>query len=41
LTCLSSFMSDISRIAVEGVPSSASRWISFKATISFVVLDRP
>ena len=31
----------ISRIAVLGVPSSASRWISFNATISEVVLDRP
>ncbi len=28
-------------MAVDGVPSSASRWISFRATISFVVLDRP
>ena len=41
LTCLSSFIRDISRIAVDGVPSSASRWISFNATISFVVLERP
>lgn len=31
----------ISRIAVLGVPSSASRWISFNATISEVVRDRP
>lgn len=28
-------------MAVDGVPSSASRWISFKATISLVVLERP
>lgn len=41
LTCLSSFMREISRIAVDGVPSSASRWISFRATISLVVLDLP
>ena len=41
LTCLSSFIRDISRMAVDGVPSSASRWISFNATISFVVLERP
>ena len=40
-TCLSSFMREISRMAVEGVPSSASKWISFSATISFVVLERP
>lgn len=26
---------------MDGVPSSASRWISFRATISLVVLDRP
>lgn len=41
LVCLSSFIREISRIAVEGVPSSASRWISLSATISFVVRDRP
>jgi hypothetical protein len=35
------FIKLISRIAVLGVPSSASRWISFKATISEVVRDRP
>ena len=37
----SPFIKLISRIAVLGVPSSASRWISFKATISDVVRDRP
>lgn len=41
LTCFSSFMREISRIAVEGVPSSASRCISFRATISLVVRERP
>jgi len=39
--CFNSFRSEISRIAVLGVPSSGSRWISFKATISFVIRDRP
>jgi hypothetical protein len=34
-------MSEISRIAVLGVPSSASRWISLSATISPVVRDLP
>lgn len=34
-------MREISRMAVDGVPSSASRCISFRATISFVVLERP
>ena len=33
LSCLSSFMREISRIAVEGVPSSESRWISLRATV--------
>ena len=33
-SCLSSFMRDISRMAVLGVPSSLSRWISFRATSS-------
>ena len=40
-TAHSPFIKLISRIAVLGVPSSASRWISFKATISDVVRDRP
>ncbi len=31
----------ISRMAVLGVPSSASRWISLSATISEVVRERP
>ena len=33
-SCLSSFIREISLIAVEGVPSSLSRCISFKATSS-------
>lgn len=37
----SPFIRLISRIAVLGVPSSASRWISLSATISEVVLDLP
>jgi hypothetical protein len=37
----SPFIRLISRIAVLGVPSSASRWISLSATISDVVRDRP
>lgn len=37
----SPFIKLISRMAVDGVPSSASRWISFNATISDVVRDRP
>lgn len=40
LGCLSSFMRLISLIAVDGVPSSASRWISFSATILLVILER-
>ena len=39
--CRSSFIKEISRMAVEGVPSSASRWISLRATISLVVRDLP
>lgn len=35
------FIRLISRIAVLGVPSSASKWISLSATISLVVLDLP
>jgi hypothetical protein len=35
------FIREISRMAVLGVPSSASRWISLSATISDVVLDLP
>lgn len=41
LSCLSSFIREISRMAVEGVPSSESRWISFRATISPVWRLRP
>lgn len=41
LPTFSSFMSEISRIAVDGVPSSESRWISFNATTSFVIRERP
>ena len=41
LSCLSSFMREISRIAVDGVPSSESRWISFKATVLPVVRSLP
>lgn len=41
LTCFSSFINEISRMAVEGVPSSESRWISFSATNSPVCLLRP
>lgn len=37
----SPFIKLISRMAVLGVPSSASRWISFSATISDVVRERP
>jgi hypothetical protein len=40
-SCFSSFINEISRIAVEGVPSSESRWISFNATSSPVCLFRP
>lgn len=40
-SCLSSFIREISRIAVEGVPSSESRWISFRATSSPVWRLRP
>jgi hypothetical protein len=40
-SCLSSFMREISRMAVEGVPSSESRWISLRATSSPVCLFRP
>jgi hypothetical protein len=40
-SCFNSFINEISRIAVEGVPSSESRWISFSATSSPVCLFRP
>lgn len=40
-SCLSSFIREISRIAVEGVPSSESRCISFNATSSPVWRFRP
>src|ERR1700761_5438640 len=33
-SCFNSFISEISRIAVLGVPSSESKWISFRATNS-------
>src|SRR5947207_12398165 len=41
LSCLSSFIRLISRIAVDGVPSSESRWISFRATVLPVVRSLP
>ncbi len=40
-SCLSSFINEISRIAVEGVPSSESRCISLSATSSPVCRFRP
>ncbi len=40
-SCLSSFINEISRIAVDGVPSSESRCISFSATSSPVCRFRP
>ena len=40
-SCLSSFINEISRMAVDGVPSSESRWISFRATNSPVWRLRP
>lgn len=40
-SCFNSFMREISRMAVEGVPSSESRWISFNATSSPVCRFRP
>ena len=40
-SCLSSFMREISRMAVEGVPSSRSRWISLRATMSLLRRERP
>ena len=41
LSCFSSFMREISRMAVLGVPSSLSRWISLRATSSPVWRLRP
>ena len=41
VSCFNSFINEISRIAVDGVPSSESRWISFSATSSPVCLFRP
>ena len=40
-SCFNSFMREISRMAVLGVPSSLSRWISLSATSSPVWRLRP